>query len=139
MMSIFLRSTLSVAVAGLLMGAEAAQAQTPNPRINPRRVAVIPAIPSYNPNYYLPNGMTVSQYANTVSTLGQAYSQVPPYLFGYNPYPSPIVNYGAGYPIYSPYVPGFVPMYGLGNPLMPGITYPNFYTNPLFSFLNNNP
>lgn len=72
-----------------------------------------------NPNYYLPNGMTVSQYAYNVRTLGNAYASIPPWLYGYNPYPQ-VVNYGPSYsvptiPYYSPYSIGYNPYaYGIG-------------------------
>jgi hypothetical protein len=105
-----------------------------------RRPIVIPPVPTYNPNYYLPNGMTVSQYSYNVATIGQAYAQVPPYVFGYNPYPPVVVNVGPRYRVYySPYGPAFVPLSPAVYPVVPGLAYPNFYTNPFFSFLNVGP
>ena len=68
---------------------------------------VIPRLNPVNPNYYIPPGLTISQYAYNVALLGRAYSYVPPYALGYNPYPQ-FVNYGPvlpayGYPAYNPY------------------------------------
>jgi hypothetical protein len=72
-----------------------------------------------NPNYYLPNGMTLNQYAYTMATLGRAYSYIPPYTLGYNPYPQ-VVNYGPVYPVYQPYVPyNYTPYYSY-NPYLAG-------------------
>jgi plastocyanin len=39
-----------------------------------------------NPNFRLPNGLTIPQAAFNISAIGQALRQVPPYAFGYNPY-----------------------------------------------------
>jgi hypothetical protein len=124
----------------VLLGAGEAQAQYAAPRINARRVVVVPVQPAYYPNYVLPNGVPVSQYTANVAALGQAYSQVPPYLLGYNPYPTPVINYYGVHPAWYAY--SWPPFTGLGAtnyPLMPGLAGPNFYTNPFFSFLNNNP
>jgi hypothetical protein len=44
---------------------------------------------------------TLGQYAFNTALLGRAYSQVPPYVLGYNPYPQVInsgLNVNAGYP-----------------------------------------
>jgi hypothetical protein len=58
------------------------------------------------PWYYQPNPIyqyQLNQYANTVATLGRAYSYVPPYAMGYNPYAG-YLNYGPMYsPLYNPY------------------------------------
>ena len=50
-------------------------------------------------NYYLPNGLTLNQYATTVATLGNAASFIPPYMLGYNPYPQN-VNFGPSFPTF---------------------------------------
>jgi hypothetical protein len=137
MSAIIRRSPLLVAAVVVMVCTGLAGAQVTGTRPGGRRPIVIPPLPTYNPNYYLPNGMTVSQYAYNVATIGRAYSQVPPYLFGYNPYPSPVVNYGGRYtPYYSPYAPAFVPLSPAAYPVLPGVGFPNFYTNPFFSFLN---
>jgi hypothetical protein len=51
-------------------------------------------------NYYLPNGLTLNQYATTVATLGNAASFIPPYMLGYNPYPQN-VNFGPSFPTFA--------------------------------------
>lgn len=51
--------------------------------------------------------MELNQYSHNVAMLGRAYSNVPPYLYGYNPYPSPIFNNGpvlSGAAGYNPYL-----------------------------------
>jgi len=76
-----------------------------------------------NPNYYIAPGMTLNQYAYNVSTLGRAYSYVPPYALGYNPYPA-VVNYG---PVYStPYGSGYNP-YAYNPYALAGSGYPPYY------------
>src|SRR5205823_3515924 len=70
-----------------------------------------------NPNFYLTPTMTLNQYAHNVATLGRAYSNIPPYLLGYNPYPQ-AVNYGPSFPTITPYTS---PVLSTGyNPYMPG-------------------
>jgi hypothetical protein len=70
--------------------------------------------------------MQLNQFAFNVAMLGRAYSQIPPYLFGYNPYPSPTLSgYGAG--AYNPYTSGYgASLYG--NPYGMGTT--TLSTNP---------
>jgi hypothetical protein len=53
-----------------------------------------------NPNPYIAPGLTLQQYAYNTATIGRALSKVPPYAFGYNPYPT-TVNYGPVYPTYA--------------------------------------
>jgi hypothetical protein len=84
-----------------------------------------------NPNPLIAPGVTLNQWAYNTAVMGRAYSYVPPYLLGYNPYPS-VVSYGplVTYPTYYPsmsysYVPGvynpYAYGYGLGgvNPYLP--------------------
>jgi hypothetical protein len=73
-----------------------------------------------NPNYQIYPGLSINQYAYNVATLGRAYSTVPPWAFGYNPYPS-VANYG---PVYRYYTP---PAYYY-NPYLYGSAYVNPYT-----------
>jgi hypothetical protein len=56
-----------------------------------------------NPYYQVAPGLTLNQAAYNTRVLGRAYSFVPPYALGYNPYP-PAVGYGYpvggyGYPV----------------------------------------
>ncbi len=51
-----------------------------------------------NPNPQIAPGVSLLQYSYNTAVLGRAYNQIPPYLLGYNPYPSS-VNYG---PVYNP-------------------------------------
>jgi hypothetical protein len=45
----------------------------------------------FNPNPYIAPGVRLQQFAYNTAVLGKVYSQVPPYLLGYSPYP------GGGY------------------------------------------
>jgi hypothetical protein len=56
-----------------------------------------------NPNPFIGPGMTLNQYTYNVARLGQAYSNIPPWLLGYNPYTPSVVTAGGGYPAITPY------------------------------------
>ena len=84
-----------------------------------------------NPNPYIAPGVTLQQYAYNVSTTARAYSNIPPYLLGYNPYPSmvapgynPAMSAYGGSPGYSPYTPSLSTGYN------PYATSPYLTTNP---------
>jgi hypothetical protein len=49
-----------------------------------------------NRNPQIAPGLSLQQYAFNVRVTGNAYRGIPPYLLGYNPYPS-VVGYGSGY------------------------------------------
>ncbi|HJT76157.1 MAG TPA: hypothetical protein VJ739_03055 [Gemmataceae bacterium] len=55
-----------------------------------------------NPNYQIYPGLSYRQYAYNMALLGRAYSQIPPYALGYNPYGTYYVNPYASYG-YNPY------------------------------------
>lgn len=59
-----------------------------------------------NPNYYIAPGLTINQYAYNMAVLGQGLSYMPPWAFGYNPYPAPVINYRPLFPtyVYNPYI-----------------------------------
>jgi hypothetical protein len=122
-MSRSLRRFAFIAVVGLLalgLSTTAAHAQRPGGRV-PSLVGLQSALAwnRVNPNYYLPNGMTLNQYAYTMNVLGRAYSAYPPYFYGYNPYPQ-IINYGPTSPVYQPYVPYTYTPYYTYNPYLLG-------------------
>jgi len=50
----------------------------------------------------MPN-VGVQQAASNIALLGRAYANVPPYAFGYNPYPNFVPSVPAAVPYYSPY------------------------------------
>jgi len=86
----------AAALFGLAL-ASSALAQVQPPRVlyppNPlSRPGIVPF--PVNPNQYVAPNVTARQLAFNVATLGQAYQQVPPYLLGYNPYPSPVISSG---------------------------------------------
>jgi hypothetical protein len=80
-----------------------------------------PATP-YNTNPMIAPGVSLLQYAYNTAVLGRAYSQIPPYLLGYNPYPPAAVSYGGGYgpqtfqpATYNPYsTPAYAPAASYG-------------------------
>jgi hypothetical protein len=122
------------ALALLLLAETPAHAQVGRPG-GPQPV-VVPVVPTYvNPYTILPNGMTLNQYASNISILANAYAQIPPWLLGYNPYPSPVLNYGPTYvaPAYTP------PLFGTTYPMLSPFAAPNFYTNPYFTFFRTFP
>jgi hypothetical protein len=128
---------LTALFVGLFALSLAASAHAQQPRPGGRRPIVVPPLPTFNPNYYLPNGQSIGQNAYNLSALGQAYAQVPPYVFGYNPYPPTIVN---PYPTYAS--PLTYPVPSLLNPnyaLLGGFANPSLYTNPYFSFFRTFP
>jgi hypothetical protein len=102
-----------------LFGAIALSLATASPALadSPRRrPVVIPSVTAQalNPNPYIAPGLTLQQYAYNTAVIGRALSTVPPYAFGYNPYPA-VINYG---PVYrSPYV-------------NPYLVTPSFYYSP---------
>jgi hypothetical protein len=71
-----------------------------------------------NPNPYLGNGLTLGQAAYNTGVVGSALSTIPPYLFGYNPYPP--VNIGPSYPSITPYAGGGGYSSYAGNPYYAG-------------------
>jgi hypothetical protein len=83
----------------------------------------------------------LNQYAFNVAMLGQAYSQIPPYLLGYNPYTYVGVSYGSPYG-YSPYglgtaTPSTNPYgsgYGIQGPYGGGYSTP-YSTDPTYGYL----
>jgi hypothetical protein len=89
-----------------------------------RRTIYIPPIGSYvNQNPYITPNLTLNQYAYNMSVLGQAYSTIPPYALGYNPYPQ-VINYG---PVYRGYYNPYLTGYGY-NPLLTS------YYNPYLGY-----
>ena len=73
-----------------------------------------------NPNYRITPDLSLNQYAYNLRVLGRAYSQIPPYALGYNPYPPPIYVYPRVTPYYNPY------LY-----YTPSI-YSSYYTDPYY-------
>src|SRR5262245_12384771 len=92
------RWVVMTVAAVVLVGALAAAAKAAPPVRGP----VI--MPNYstgiNQRWLVGPGLSIQQYAYNTAVLGRAYSQVPPWVYGYNPYPS-VVNYGPVYPYYS--------------------------------------
>jgi hypothetical protein len=137
MKTLLFRFGRASAVAVLAFALNVSSANAQQPRTANRRTVVVPATPSVNPNYLLPNGMTINQYAYNLSVLANAYSQIPPWLLGYNPYPPTFIN-STIYPV----VPAYYPQPYLMNPAYPvasPFTPLGLYTNPYFSFFRSFP
>jgi hypothetical protein len=102
---------------GLMSGAANAQQRLNGPMLVPYRGVPV------NRNWLVAPGVTLKQWAYNTSVVGRAYSNVPPYLLGYNPYPQ-VINYGPTYP----------------SPYLYGMNYPSLYYNPYaYSSLYGNP
>lgn len=82
-----------------------------------------------NPYFLVAPGMTQAQYLNNVRAYARTAQQIPPWAYGYNPYPNPIINtgtvvnpYAANLPYGNPY--GVAAPFGV-NPYSPvAPTYP---------------
>jgi hypothetical protein len=105
-----LRRTLVLGVAAVLVAgmlASVSQAAPPVRSFNRGFVALPNSTTLVNPAYRIRVGndfIPLNQYAYNVRVLSSAYSTVPPYLYGYNPYPSPVVVTPWYYSAYSPYM-----------------------------------
>jgi hypothetical protein len=110
-----------------------AQAQQPGPTFVPVPVPVRQRTPFTNLGPFpfignLRSQLELNQSAFNVAMLGRAYSRIPPYLLGYNPYPSPALSgYGAG--VYNPYMSGYGASlygnaYGMGTATLSNNPYP---------------
>jgi hypothetical protein len=58
--------------------------------------------PPINRNWLVAPGLNIRQATYNTAMWGRAYSYIPPYMLGYNPYPQ-VVNYGPNYGPVSPY------------------------------------
>jgi hypothetical protein len=112
---------------GAMMLAGLAVLGTAVPEVQAQLVNPIFQVPfGVNPYYRVRPGLTVSQAAYNISSLGNALSNVPPYALGYNPYPRPIISpygplnpYVNPYSPYSPYTPYLGAAGGYANPYTP--------------------
>lgn len=94
-----LRGFVMVAAAALVVGAVATSASQAQVRVLPNSQSLV------NPYWRVAPGLPLNQAAYNIRVLGNAYSQVPPWMYGYNPYPSPIIVTPA-YPVYPTYYGG---------------------------------
>ncbi|HZY90998.1 MAG TPA: hypothetical protein VFE78_39615, partial [Gemmataceae bacterium] len=93
-----------------------------------RRLPFIPSLAgqSINQNPYITPYQTLGQTAFNTAVLGQAMSNIPPYLLGYNPYPQ-VLNYGPSFQ--TPYA-GSMLTTGAYNPYVGGGYGATLSTNP---------
>jgi hypothetical protein len=103
-MSFSTKRTAWLALAGLvILGAMAAPAHAQRGVRQPMiRTPVVPRYP-VNPNGFTGAFPTAQQALFNSRVVGRSLDAIPPYAFGYNPYPSPIINSGpiipySGYP-----------------------------------------
>jgi hypothetical protein len=121
------RRFCTAALASLaLLAAGAAQVQA-QPRLAYPIGVPAYAPPIINTNPYVAPGLTLQQYAYNVATMSRAYSTIPPYMLGYNPYPSAVTGQ---MPLYNPVSP--YPY----NPVLQTGGYNPYATNP---YLSTNP
>src|SRR5438876_696882 len=87
--------------------------------------------PVYPPAFKVYPDVATQQYAANLALLGRAYSTIPPYAYGYNPYPS-AVNYGSLYNNYSLYPQYTVPY----NPYLysNAYLYNSYYPSSVYSY-----
>jgi hypothetical protein len=78
-----------------------------------------------NPYYQVAPGLTINQAAYNTRVMGRAYSFVPPYALGYNPYPSPV------FPAY-----GYPTAYGAPYGVPYGVPYQTPYPGPYNSYVS---
>src|SRR5262249_46450321 len=77
----------------LLVGAPAAQAQPGRFPVNLGGAQVLPnSAALINPAFQIRPGLTLNQAAYNTMVMGRALNSIPPWVAGYNPYPSPIIN-----------------------------------------------
>jgi hypothetical protein len=95
-----------------------------------------------NPNFRLPNGLTIPQAAFNIAAFGNAISQVPPYALGFNPYGGGgygglnaigLGGYGGGASLSSGYGAGSSP-YSAGG-YGGGGGYGGYYEDPTAGYL----
>jgi hypothetical protein len=118
---------LGAALIGVVLLAPAAQAQIFRPGLRPFYSGPFapsaPMLPVSTFQRLTLQNFAIRNFAHNTAILGRAYYQVPPWLFGYNPYPpvnigpsllTPGGFYGGGYA--SPFLGGYgaLPLYGGG-------------------------
>jgi hypothetical protein len=123
----FLSGFVAVAAALVVMAALAAPSQA---QVRPIRGPIVQSsfngvrvVPSFGQASWVTPYVRLNQAAYATAVYGQAMSYVPPWTYGYNPYPRVVNSYGAPYP-YSP--PVYYPNYYYGaNPY-----YGGYYSAP---------
>src|SRR5262245_53483612 len=94
----------TLAVGGLIVLVLGAPAQGQIRRAPGLGGPVIPSFNPYaiNPNPFIPGtNQTYRQFAYNTAVLGAAAASIPPWLYGYNPYPQ-AVNFGPSFPTITP-------------------------------------
>jgi hypothetical protein len=92
---------VALGLVGLFAGASQAQGQFVNRN---GYLAAHNSTSFVNPNYRITPNLSLNQYGYNVRVLGRAYSHIPPYALGYNPYPPPIYVSPRVSPYYNPYL-----------------------------------
>jgi hypothetical protein len=116
----------AVAVLGIALFAPAAHAQ-----YRVRYGRAFPVVQNMYPSF-VPTQLQQSalrNWAYNTRVIGNTYASIPPWVYGYNPYP-PVVNYGPVMP-YTGYYPTYVSPYSYGG-YMPAYAnpYASGYVNP---------
>jgi hypothetical protein len=108
-----------VAAAALLVTGLVTTASYAQPRVLVNSQSLV------NPYYRIAPGLPLNQAAYNIRVLGNAYRHIPPWLYGYNPYPSPI--------FVTPYAAPVYPYYYTPYPTML-YSYPYSAYNPYVTF-----
>jgi hypothetical protein len=119
---------LAVVGLGLLSSEASAQFRV-------RRVGATP-VPFKQPinrNWLVAPGVTLRQAAYNTRVVGRALSSIPPWVYGYNPYPSPFINYGNPYPFYYGYNP-YALYSSVYNPYLTGAAYSPYNPYGLYGY-----
>jgi hypothetical protein len=126
--------TVAATLAGLTIlgaGVPHAQAQFRQRTLPVYSPGVSPLVPFYNPltpNYRVAPGVSMQQAIFNNYQVARAAASLPPWMYGYNPYPAPIVSTGpvVPYPVASYYSP-------YSNPYTSYSYTPWLYTTPIYS------
>ncbi len=125
-MRIWAASALAApALLGVAAPRAAAQARVINGQVVvPGQPIFTPAVANQqvNPGFYLRPGLTIAQAAFNTRVAGSALRSIPPYAFGFNPYPR--VTYGPNFPNLYPYAGmPYLGAYPYGGVYAPGYLY----------------
>jgi hypothetical protein len=117
----------AVAVLGIALFAPAAQAQYYRARYGRAFPVVQNIYPSFVPTQLQQSALR--NWAYNTRVIGNTYASIPPWVFGYNPYPA-VVNYGPVMPYYPTPYPAYVSPFSYG--YSPGYVnpYASGYVNP---------
>ena len=126
-----------VALIGVVLLAPAAQAQIFRPGLRPFYSGPFapsaPMLPVSTLQRLQLQNFAIRNFAHNTAILGRAAYQVPPWVYGYNAYPSPFINYGNPYPFYYGYNP-YALYSSVYNPYLTGAAYSPYNPYGLYGY-----